>query len=69
MTNTNNQRKKDKPLNYILLILAGVMLLLTRLVKSISLGEADSWETVDILKVTVGIFAIGFGVYKLIKKT
>lgn len=68
MTNTNNKKKEFKPLNSILMIAAGLMFLITRLLKSISLGEADSWETLDILKVVVGIFAIGFGIYKLIKK-
>lgn len=68
MTNTNNKKKEFKPLNSIFMIAAGLMFLITRLLKSISLGEADSWETLDILKVVVGIFAIGFGIYKLIKK-
>ena len=67
MTNINNEKKEFKPLNSILMIVAGLMLLITRLLKSISLGEADSWETLDILKVVVGLFAIGFGIYKLIK--
>jgi hypothetical protein len=71
MTTTDKSNKttnQQKPTTWILCIAAGVMMQITSYIKYVSLGERYSFETVDMVKIAVGLVAIGLGCYKLLQK-
>ena len=66
MTNKSNKSKNEqKPITWILFIFAGVMMQITSFLKYDALGDDYSFETLDMIKIAVGLIAIGFGSYKL----
>ena len=69
MTNkSDNSKNEQKPISWILMILAGAAMLFASYAKYRSLRYSYSFDTIDMLRITVGSIAIGLGCYKLIRK-
>lgn len=55
-------KKEYSPSQSYLMIGAGACLVIIRFI-----GNNPSWSTINILKVSVGILMMGYGIFKLIK--
>ena len=60
-------KNEQKPITWILCIIAGVMMQVGSFVKYNTLGDNYSFETLDMIRITVGFIAIGLGCYKILQ--
>jgi hypothetical protein len=68
MTNKSNKSKnQQKPITWILCIIAGVVMQIGSFLKYNALGDNYSFETLDMMRIVIGLIAIGFGSYKLLQ--